>query len=180
MSVLSTAAANSTTRTAKALVEGLTKPPPAVPTIPSGIVSTTSLGASLDEVGQELGKVVLFRDESWESPFWRINISELVLMERHRVRADFSKKPDRYAFKLPVGIVVTLTEFYRRIPEDGHQSLNGHGRTIDLVGTRKLKTVSLGAIVLRDLIQAFFWRKVDRTFGAIELFENVATNPGTH
>lgn len=77
------------------------------------------------------------------------------------------------AFNLPLGQVVTLTE-HVPAPAPGISvgELSTFGRCIDLVGTGQTESVDLSRVNMNDCVSAFFWRNVDLSQGALELYDD--------
>jgi hypothetical protein len=60
------------------------------------------------------------------------------------------------------------------VPEGpgGLSDLKDAGKVVDLIGTGNTQAVDLSRCNMNDCISAFFWRQVDLSMGAIELYEN--------
>lgn len=118
------------------------------------------------------GTVALVRDENWGSQRADINIDNYQEWWRHQVPSSLVDAATWLCYNLPVGTVVTLSDHIPNTPESKSADLSGHGRTIDLVGRGYPVPVDLNLYGLNDKIAGFFWRKVDLSLGAIELFEH--------
>jgi hypothetical protein len=77
------------------------------------------------------------------------------------------------AFNLPLGQVVTLAE-HVPAPAPGISvgELSTFGRCIDLVGTGQTESVDLSRVNMNDCASAFFWRYVDLSQGALEIYDD--------
>ena len=77
------------------------------------------------------------------------------------------------AFNLPVGQVMTLMENFTPLaPGASVGDLSNCGRCIDLVGTGQTESVDLSRVNMNDCMSGFFWRNVDLSQGALELFDD--------
>jgi hypothetical protein len=141
--------------TAAELVTMLTQlpaPSTAPPQIPSGTVS-------------------VFQDDNWGSARLDLSTVDFVPDERQTIQSSMFDSATWVAFNLPVGTVMTLMDNVQPVdPSKGAADLSGCGQCVDLVGTGQTEAVDLGSVNMNDSVSSFFWRTVDLTLGAIELF----------
>lgn len=123
---------------------------------------------------QASGTVVLYGDDSWAaSNKMVIRTSDYTAGAVQTLSSPISQHVHWVAFNLPVGTVVTLTQ-YTNFSQGGLPgNLSGAGATVDLIGTGSTESVSVVALGLEDDIRGFFHRAVDISQGAIELHEKV-------
>jgi hypothetical protein len=118
--------------------------------------------------------VVLFRDNNWDSQSFTIKTKDFAPNQRHSISGSpMQDQATWIAFNLPPGIVVTLVDHYVPAGSSGLSDLKGAGRVVDLIGTGATKAIDLTRCNMNDCISAFFWRQVDLSMGAIELYEDV-------
>ncbi|KAI1131681.1 hypothetical protein F5Y10DRAFT_43613 [Nemania abortiva] len=116
------------------------------------------------------GTVSLYKDASWSSPKVDVRTSEYVTNVRHQ--SPMVDTCTWIAFNLPPGTVMTLTD---HIVSAGQNvaDLRDTGASIDLIGVGHTVAVDLIAYKMNDAIASFFWRIVDLTRGAIEMFDDL-------
>jgi hypothetical protein len=148
-----------TTVTAADQVNLLTRLPPACPAYPHQM---------------ESGYVIFFNDNNWTSQNQSISINDYRPNKRHTLASWVFDETTFIAFNLPVGTVVTLMDNVQAVP-DGQPvaDLSDCGKCVDLVGTGKTESADICPVGMNDCVSAFFWRKVDLSLGAIELFEDL-------
>jgi hypothetical protein len=121
------------------------------------------------------GRVVLFKDDRWNSDSLTLDINDYASGQRQSLKG--SKLQDAatwIAFNLPEGTVMTLSNNLMTDPPKGNVAdLKGLGQVVDLVGTGRTEAVDLKQLKMNDQISMFFWRKVDLSVGAIELYQDV-------
>jgi hypothetical protein len=118
------------------------------------------------------GHVALFQDASWASDRFEISTEQWPSNIRHNLAGHLrNRKAAWVAFNLPVGRVMTLTRHHRDV-EAGVRicDLRDVAQLADLVGTGQTEAVDLASIGLPDAISSLFWRDVDLSMGAIELY----------
>lgn len=119
------------------------------------------------------GTVKLFKDNSWSSPSLTLSTSDYASNQRHSIKGDtLQNKTTWLAFNLPEGTVVTLTNLLELSPPGGNVAdLKGCGHVVDLIGTGSTEGVDLVKLNMGDQVTMFFWRRVDLSQGAIELYQ---------
>ncbi|MGB8770786.1 MAG: ETX/MTX2 family pore-forming toxin [Candidatus Korobacteraceae bacterium] len=145
------------------------------------------------------GTVVLYRDNNWQdqSPL-KLTTANNREAVRHTIGGTNMQDAATWvAFNLPVGQVMTLTDNDNAVPTVSSSSsssssssapapgsssvpdtssfvwnLRGCGRAIDLVGTGQTEGVDLTQVNMNDCVSSFFWRNVDLSLGAIELYDD--------
>ncbi|KAG6999287.1 hypothetical protein G7Y79_00036g072430 [Physcia stellaris] len=131
-------------------LRSLEVPTPAPPYIPSGVVR-------------------LFASESWNSKQVDLNIYDYVANRRQRLPNSMIDDAEWVAWNLPVGAVMTFTDHVPNQPSNA-ASLEGGGRTLDLIGSGQTRAGSLRANEMRNNPAAFWWREVDLWQGAVQFF----------
>lgn len=123
------------------------------------------------------GNVQLFVNGDWKSASTLVPTASYVSDQRHCLGNSINDQSTWALFNLPVGTVMTLLENRPPIGNDRSVSdLISAGRSLDLVGVGKTVAVDLAKCGMNDCISSFWWRYVDLTMGAIELFAD--TNYG--
>lgn len=121
------------------------------------------------------GTVVLFKDDNWNSASLTLDINDYASGQRQSLKG--SKLHDAatwIAFNLPEGTVMTLSNnLMMDAPNGNVADLKGLGQVVDLVGTGRTEAVDLKQVKMNDMISMFFWRKVDLSVGALELYQDV-------
>jgi hypothetical protein len=120
------------------------------------------------------GSVLLFHDADWTGDKFKLSTEHWPANVRHDLAEHCqNRKAAWVAFNLPVGQVMTLTRHHRDV-EGGQRicDLREVAQVADLVGTGRTEAVDLAQIDLGDAVSSFFWRDVDLTMGAIELYSD--------
>ena len=128
------------------------------------------------------GSVSLFRDGDWSSQKLELRIADYAPGQRQTIPASMMDAATYVAFNLPIGTVMTLMDNIQPVlAGKSVADLSFCGRSVDLVGTGKTEAVDLMAANVNDCVSCFFWREVELTLGAIELFDdlNFAGNRNT-
>ena len=119
------------------------------------------------------GTVALFVDGDWNSRKLELRIADYAPGQRQTIPSSMMDVATYVAFNLPIGTVMTLTDNMQPVlPGRSVADLSFCGRSVDLVGTGKTEAVDLMAANVNDCVSCFFWREVDLTLGAIELFDD--------
>ncbi|KAJ2980923.1 hypothetical protein NUW58_g6818 [Xylaria curta] len=117
------------------------------------------------------GTVSLYKDPWWTSDKLDLRTSDYVPNVRHRVQSALVDSCSYIAFNLPAGTVMTLMDHVVSVSAgENTANLKHTGASVDLVGVGYTVGVDLMAYGLDDMIASFFWRTVDLTRGAFELF----------
>jgi len=120
------------------------------------------------------GTVSLFADASWSSTRLDIELNEYVAGARQIVPSALFDQATWVAFNLPVGTVMTLMDNMTAVPQGSTVAdLSNCGSTLDLVGSGATVAVDLGQVGFNDVVSSFFYRSVDLTYGAIEMFDGI-------
>lgn len=120
------------------------------------------------------GTVSLYKDNSWSSPKVDIHTWDYLFNERHQVPNPMVDQGTWLAFNLPPGTVMTLLDHITPLrPGENIADLKDTGFSIDLIGVGHTVAVDLVEYKMNDSIASFFWRTVDLTLGAIELFNDL-------
>lgn len=120
----------------------------------------------------ESGVVRLYKDADWSSEKYTIKTHDYASGKRHSISGtSLQDKATWVAFNLPVGTVMTLAKHVSSSSSPVYD-LAGLGPVVDLVGTGQTESVDLGKVGMSDKISSFFWRKVDLSLGALELYEH--------
>jgi hypothetical protein len=118
--------------------------------------------------------VVLYPDAAWTGESLIIKTKNFAPRQRHSFSGGHMQDKGTWvAFNLPAGVVMTLVDHYVSAGPSGFGDLKDAGRVVDLIGTGKTEAVDLTRCNMNDCISAFFWRQVDLSLGAIELYEDV-------
>jgi hypothetical protein len=116
------------------------------------------------------GTVALFAHH-WDSKRLDINTSDYIVNKRHRVPAALIDSATWVAWNLPVGTVMTMTDWLQDSTGLTNASLDGAAGSVDFVGSGQTRSAEMTSILMEDHIAGFFWREVDLAQGAIELFQ---------
>jgi hypothetical protein len=117
--------------------------------------------------------VSIFQDPDWNSQRIDIDLGSTRPSQRQFLQAPLQDTANWVAYNLPVGTVMTLMDDID-LDTDGKNiaDLSNCGRSVDLVGTGSTQAVDLAGVNMADCVSTYFWRKVDLSLGAIELFDN--------
>ncbi|KAF7856338.1 hypothetical protein EAF04_009866 [Stromatinia cepivora] len=136
------------------IVNLLTKYPPADQPIPYQIGS---------------GTMTLFQGD-FNSTATSIALDDYAPDRRHVIPSPQYQQTTYILFNFPVGTVVTILSNIK--PNEGNiADLKDCGTCADLVGTGKTESVNMIPIGMNDHGSMFFWRTVDLSFGAIEMWD---------
>ncbi|TGO45002.1 hypothetical protein BCON_0434g00010 [Botryotinia convoluta] len=89
-------------------------------------------------------------------------------VSRHIITNDQFDNAACAVYNLPIGIVYMLMGGGNNSAQVGNLESGGH--CIDPVGTGKMETCHFANIGMNDTASNFFWRRVDLSMGAIEIF----------
>jgi hypothetical protein len=121
--------------------------------------------------------VRFFGDDNFGPNHFSLNIGDYTMDQRHRLYRDGQNKITWVSWNLPLGTVMTMTEFDKTLKASQIVAdLADCGRCVDLVGTGKTEVVDLVTLDMNDCFKGFFWREVDLRLGAVEIFD--ATKEG--
>jgi hypothetical protein len=117
--------------------------------------------------------VSIFQDDNWNSQRVDINLGETRPNQRQFLQAPLQDAANWVCYNLPVGTVMTLMDDVQLDTAGKNLAdLSNCGRSVDLVGTGRTQAVDLAAVDMSDCVSTYFWRRVDLSLGAIELFDN--------
>ena len=116
------------------------------------------------------GSVAFYQDANFRGQRTDIVLSDYVAGQRHVMPAQQYDNAACVVWNLPLGTVMTVQA---AIKYNQGADLKDCGYTVDLVGYGFTRTCDLSWEVQMDnQASMFFWRNVDHTMGAIELFTN--------
>lgn len=117
--------------------------------------------------------IKLFKDANWESHSRTYNMDDYKPGARQTVESDMFDVATLVLYNLPIGVVVTLMDNVAPVKKGAPPAdLSNCGRCVDLVGTGETVSLDLGDVNMNDCVSSWFWRDVDLSLGAIELFED--------
>lgn len=117
------------------------------------------------------GTVALYQDPNYTGTRSDLRINDYTPNKRHVVPDAQYDKTSNILWNLPIGVVVTLVGGWAP-GEDGKKVVDlSYGNTcLDLVGTGTTEGCELWTSGINDDLSFFFWRNVDLSIGAVELF----------
>ncbi|KAF7887517.1 hypothetical protein EAF00_009811 [Botryotinia globosa] len=117
------------------------------------------------------GTVALYQDPNYTGARSDLRLNDYTPNKRHVVPDAQYDKTSNILWNLPVGVVVTLVGGWAP-GEDGKKVVDlSYGNTcLDLVGTGTTEGCELWTSGINDDLSFFFWRNVDLSIGAVELF----------
>ncbi|KNG48971.1 hypothetical protein DDE82_007354 [Stemphylium lycopersici] len=119
------------------------------------------------------GIVKLFTTANFGGASFTVDTEDYASDQRHRLLTEAYNKAFWISWNLPVGTVMTMAEIDKIYEKDlSLADLRGCGRTVDLVGTGKTEAVDLAKMYANSCLKGFWWREVDLSMGAVELFDS--------
>jgi hypothetical protein len=118
------------------------------------------------------GVVKVFTSANFGGASFTIDTEDYASGQRHRLLAENYNKACWVTWNLPVGTVMTMMEL-DKTPEKNQPIADprGCGRTVELVGTGKTEAVDLTRVYMTTCVKGFWWREVDLSMGAVEIFD---------
>ncbi|KAI4957343.1 hypothetical protein J4E86_005817 [Alternaria arbusti] len=118
------------------------------------------------------GIVKVFTSANFGGSSFTIDTEDYASGQRHRLLTENYNKACWVTWNLPLGTVMTMVEL-DKTPEKNQPVADprGCGRTVELVGTGKTEAVDLIRILMTTCVKGFWWREVDLSMGAVELFD---------